>query len=100
MSLRDTDLYKKRDDVIQLKKETYDKIYKRCVNFIKLTSNTGELFCLYEIPGVVFGSSYPIINIESCATYIMEKLTKSNGHIKTQFVPPNIIFIDWRRDTD
>ena len=100
MALNNNDLYKKHDQLIQLKKETYEKLYNRCVNNIKLTSNAGELICLFEIPSFLFGSSYPIINIESCANYIMNKLTTTNSNIKTSFIEPNIIFIDWRRKSD
>ena len=100
MSLNNNDLYKKHDQLVQLKKETYEKIYNRCVNTIKLTSNAGELVCLFQIPEVVFGLSYPKINIVSCANYIMNKLTKANKHVKTNFYEPNIIFIDWRRESD
>ena len=100
MDLKNNDLYKKHDQLIQLKKETYEKLYIRCKNVIKLTSNAGELICLFEIPEFVFGSSYPIINIVSCANYIMNKLTKANINIKAIFIEPNIIFIDWRRESD
>ena len=100
MEINNNDLYKKHDQLIQLKKETYDKLYQRCKNLIKLTSDTGELICLFKIPTFLFGSSYPIINVESCANYIMNKLTKANKHIKTSFIEPNLIFIDWRRDGD
>ena len=94
------DLYKKHDQLIKLKKETYEKLYNRCMSNIKLTSNAGELICFFEIPPFLFGSSYPIINIESCANYIMNKLTTTNSNIKTSFIEPNIIFIDWRREKD
>lgn len=100
MEIGNNDLYKKHDKLIQLKKETYDKIYERCKKLIKLTSDTGELICIFEIPAFLFGSSYPIINIGSCANYIMNKLTNVNKNIKTAFIEPNFIFIDWRRDSD
>ncbi len=100
MDLNNNDLYKKHDQLIQLKRETYEKLYNRCKNTIKLTSDAGELICLFEIPNFLFGSSYPIINIQSCANYIMNKLTIANNNIKTTFIEPNIIFIDWRRDSD
>lgn len=100
MELNNNDLYKKHDQLIKLKRETYEKLYNRCKNKIKLTSDAGELICLFEIPNFLFGSSYPIINIECCANYIMNKLTRANRHIKTTFIEPNIIFIDWRRETD
>ena len=100
MALNNDDLYKKHDQLVRLKKETYEKLYNRCKNIIKLTSDAGELICIFKIPEFVFGSSYPIINIISCANYIMNKLTKANKHIKTIFFEPNIILIDWRRESD
>lgn len=100
MELNNKDLYKKHEQLIELKRETYDKLYKRCKNTIKLTSNAGELICLFKIPQFVFGSSFPIINIHYCANYIMNKLRQANKHIKTTFIEPDIIFIDWRRESD
>ena len=100
MEINNSDLYKKHDQLIQLKKESYDKLYKRCQARIKLASDAGELICLFKIPNFLFGSSYPIINIRSCANYLMNKLSRANKNIKTIFIEPNIIFIDWRRDID
>lgn len=100
MDLDNFDLYKKHDQLMKLKRETYEKLYTRCINRIKLSSNMGELICLFEIPQFLFGSSYPIINVESCANYIMNKLTLFNKNLKTTFIEPNIIFIDWRRQKD
>ncbi|ANB50555.1 hypothetical protein [Powai lake megavirus] len=100
MNLGNDDLYQKHDQLINLKKETYEKLYQRCANIIKLTSKAGELICLFEIPSFLFGSSYPIINIKSCANYIINKLTESNNNIRVTFVEPNILLIDWRRPED
>lgn len=100
MSLKSNDLYGKHDQLISLKKSTYDKLYKKCENVIKLTANAGELICIFEIPQFLFGSSYPIINVPSCANYIMNKLVTANHNIKTSFIEPNLILIDWRRELD
>lgn len=100
MELNNDDLYKKHDQLMKLKKETYDKIYNRCKNTIRLASSTGELIYFYEIPQIMFGSSYPMINVKSCANYVMNKLENSNKNIKCSFYEPNIIFIDWRRKQD
>ena len=94
------DLYKKHDELIELKRQTYDKLYHRCLNTIKLTANAGELICCFEIPSFLFGVGYSIINIEMCGNYIMNKLAQNNKNIRTSFVEPNIIFIDWRREND
>ena len=100
MSLKNSDLYKKHDQLIELKRQTYDKLYNRCENRIKLASDAGELICLFEIPEFLFGSAYPIINIKSCSNYIINKLAQANKHIKASLIEPNIIFIDWRRKCD
>lgn len=100
MSLRTYDLYGKHDKLIEMKRNTYDKLHRRCENIIRLTSDTGKLMCVFEIPPFVFGSDYPLINVQSCANYIMNKLVESNSNIKTSFIEPNIIFIDWRRESD
>jgi len=100
MAIRNDDLYKKHDQLISLKRQTYEKLYTRCKNRIKLTSDAGELVCLFEVPNFMFGSGYPIINISACANYIINKLTLANQHIKAIFIEPNLIFIDWRRDED
>lgn len=100
MDLNNDDLYKKHDGLIELKRQTYEKLYDRCKNRIKLTSSAGELFCFFEIPSFLFGSAYPIINIISCANYIMNKLSQANKHIKSSFIEPNIILINWMRRSD
>lgn len=100
MELNNDELYKKHDQLVELKRETYEKLYNRCKNRIKLTSDAGELLCLFEIPSFMFGCSYPIINVRSCANYIMNKLYAANKHIKSAFIEPNILFIDWRRKSD
>uniref|UniRef100_A0A6C0LVA9 Uncharacterized protein n=1 Tax=viral metagenome TaxID=1070528 RepID=A0A6C0LVA9_9ZZZZ len=94
------DLYKQHDNLIKLKKETYDKLYKRCKKKIQLTAGIGELVCIFEIPNFVFGMGYPIINIKSCANYMMNKLTSENSNLKTSFIEPNLVLIDWRRAND
>lgn len=100
MSLQSNDLYGKHDKLIELKKNTYDKLHVRCENLIKLTSNTGKLMCFFVIPTFLFGSEYPLINIESCSNYIKNKLLKSYPDMRTVFIEPNLIFIDWRRKSD
>ena len=100
MELGKEDLYRRHDQLVNLKRQTYEQLYKRCSNMIKLTADAGELVCIFTIPNFLFGSEYPIINIPSCAKYIMDKLKNASKYIVTSFVEPNIIFIDWRRDDD
>jgi hypothetical protein len=98
MDLKEIDLYKKHDQLKNLKKSTYDKLLKSCIQRIKLAASTGELICIFEIPNLLFGSDFPLINVKCCANYIMNKLVKINKNINTIFIEPNIIFIDWRRE--
>jgi len=100
MELAPDDLYRRHDQLALLKQQTYEQIYKRCANTIKLTANTGELFCVFTIPNFLFGSDYPLINVPSCAKYITEKLKKISKQMKITFVQPNVLLIDWRRDID
>jgi hypothetical protein len=97
MELSKDDLYRRHDQIVNLKRLTYEQIYKRCSNMIKLTADAGELVCIFEIPNFLFGSEYPIINIPSCANYIINKLKNASKYIKTSFIEPNILFIDWRK---
>lgn len=97
MSLKTSDLYRRHDQLIELKRRTYEKIYEKCIKQIKLISNTGGLFCVYEIPAFIFGSEYPVINIPCCSNYIINKLNKYNPSIATTFIEPNFILIDWRK---
>lgn len=94
--LRTVDLYKTHNKMVEMKRSAYDQIYQRCVNQIKMTADTGELICFFIVPKYLFGSNWPVINIRPCAEYIMSKLISSNRNIRTKFIEPNIIFIDWR----
>lgn len=100
MSIRSEDLYKKHDQLIELKKLTYEKLLSRCKNAILLSANAGELMYVFEIPSFMFGSGFPIVNIKSCANYIMNGLSRWNRNIKSTFYEPSYILIDWRRDND
>lgn len=97
MDLSDNNLYKKHDQLIESKKETYDQIYNKCKNKIKLASDSGELICMYEIPSFLFGASCPIIDVDLCAKYLIKKLKCTNKNIDPTFFKPNILFIDWRK---
>lgn len=100
MSLRNIDLYRKHDQMVALKKQTYDKLFNRCINTIKNASNAGELICFYEIPTYLFGEPYPEINVEACAHYIIHKLAYTNNNIKATLIVDHILFLDWRREED
>ena len=95
--LSNNDLYRKHEMMVDLKTKTYEKVLSLCVGTIKMASNNGELICMYQIPTYVLGTGYPKIEARSCATYVMHKLTKANENLKTKFVEPNVLVIDWRR---
>lgn len=97
MSLNDEDLYKKYDELIKLKQDTYETVYKRCRNMIKNTASLGKLSCIYEIPNYIIGGSCPIIKPEYCANYVINKILQENPKIRCKFLKPNIIAVDWRR---
>lgn len=96
MDINDHDLYGTHDRLVCMKKQTYDKIYQKCIQTIKLASKSGHLSCVYYIPSFLVGGSFPIIDIERCAEYVMSKL-EMNANIKTEFYEPNIIVIDWSK---
>lgn len=96
MDISKNDLYKSHKQRSKIIEESYEKLYGRCINTIKFASNAGELICLFEIPAILLG--YPLINVTSCADYIITKLTNRNKYIRAYFIEPNIIFIDWRKE--
>jgi len=100
MNLENSDLYSKYDKITELKLNTYNKLLTKCENTIKYAAKLGELMCIFKIPNFLFGTEYPIINVTSCAHYIIHHITNANKHIKAEFIEPNIIFIDWRREFD
>lgn len=80
-----------------LKTETYEKIFRKCVNSIKACARKGDLVCSFPIPVYVLGAGYPRIDPANCAVYLKERLLKENDKLKISFVQPNILFIDWRK---
>lgn len=98
MNLTENDLYKTHDNFKKLKEETYERLYINCTNGILMTAKNGDFIYIFKIPSFLMGNGYPLINIPSCATYIMNKLTLNFKKMKVMFVNPNIILIDWRRN--
>ena len=97
MALSNRQLYKKHDELKSLKIETYDKLKNRCVNLIAQSANMGEFMCIFEIPNYLFGSSFPMVDVATCAKYIMNKIIAENNNIKPTFCEPNFIIFDWRK---
>lgn len=96
MELTDEELYLSHNKIKQMKKNTYDSLYNKCVNKVKLVSKKGFMCCLFVIPKIVFGSEYPKINVKYAADYISDKLVKTNKNIKVTFYEPNALFIEWQ----
>lgn len=97
MPLNKNDLYGQHDKIIALKTQTYEKIYNRCTNQIKIASKNGELICFFEIPSVLFGNGFPIINMKYCGQYLIDKFKDECPMLRIKFIDPNILFIDWRK---
>ena len=97
MELNDDDLYKCHDKLANLKKKTYDDIYATCINTIKLTSKSGELFCIFKIPAFSIKGGFPIVDIPKCANYVTAKLMMANENLKISFFEPNMLLVDWRK---
>lgn len=95
--LSDADLYQRHDTMRELKTETYEKIFRKCVNSIKACAKNGDLICSFPIPVYVLGTGYPRVDPVNCSVYLKERLLKENSNLKISFVSPNILFVDWRR---
>jgi hypothetical protein len=100
MSISDRDLYKKHDTLVEFNKQTYEKIFQRCINEIKMASNTGELIYVFQIPQTLIGHGSLFVNIIPCANYIIYRMNQVNSNIRTTFIEPNLILFDWRRECD
>lgn len=100
MSLSNDVLYKRRDEIVRQKRETYEKLFLKCKTIIRNASRVGSLSCCYEIPPFVLGASYPMIDVKTCGKYIISKITDENPNIRAFFSEPNIVYFDWRRVDD
>jgi hypothetical protein len=99
MELKTSDLYKKHNKLVLLKKNAYDDIFRKCLATIKMTATTGQLWCIYEIPSFSISAGYPIVNNEYCAEYVIEKMSQQSKHVKSHFIEPGLLFFDWRKIT-
>jgi hypothetical protein len=78
---------------MSIKKESYEYILDKCYNFIKLMANQNKVDCIFEIPKFIYGKTFPSIDQEECAYYIIEELNKNN--FLYYFFPPDKIYISW-----
>lgn len=95
--LTSKDLYKRHDQLVQLKRKTYNEIYRQCTHKIKFAADMGEMITYFEIPHFMFCTGYAIVNIDACANYIINKFDTELPAVRATFHKPNILLLDWRR---
>jgi hypothetical protein len=100
MALSNKTLYGKFDKMKKSREATYDIIYKRCLRAIQNRSSVGYLDCEFEIPKIILGTSMPVINLDACSIYLIDKLTKLNSNLKITSITEDRLLIDWRREID
>jgi len=87
------DLYSTQKSIEDNKIKIYQKILQRCHKKIKTTSRSRncEKFCFFLVPEFVLG--IPRYNIETCITYIIDRLLDNGFHVR--YTHPNLIFVSW-----
>lgn len=87
------ELYDRQIEIQQNKISIFNNILNRVHKKIKLTARQkhSDTFCFYLVPEMLIG--VPRYDVESCVTYIIEKLNE-NGFV-TRYTHPNLIFISW-----
>ena len=92
------DLFIRKQQVENLKLQTFKRILHRAHKKIKLTSRqkVNEPWCFFVIPEFLIG--VPEYDTAACTAYIMDELIKNGFHIK--YTHPNLLFISWRHYID
>ena len=92
------DLFIRKQQVENLKLQTFKRILHRVHKKIKLTSRqkVNEPWCFFVIPEFLIG--VPRYDTAACTAYIMDELIKNGFHIK--YTHPNLLFISWRHYID
>jgi len=87
------DLFIRKEQVKQLKLQTFQRILHRAHKKIKLTSRqkVNEPWCFFLIPEFLIG--VPRYDTAACTAYIMDELIKNGFHLK--YTHPNLLFISW-----
>jgi hypothetical protein len=85
------DLVKKQKEREELKKNTYDKIYKIIEKKICTSSDSNCYHIWYQVPEFLVG--LPVYSYTHCKEYLINKLI-SNGFNVSSY-EPNILFIKW-----
>ena len=95
--LNSKSLYKRHNEIIELRKKAYAAVYQKCINYIQYETDKGELICLFKVPSFIFGIG--AVDIPLCIEYIKQKINKDyNGIIRVDSpTGTDIIFCDWRK---
>lgn len=72
----------------------FNLILKECCDNIRQTNQRGSTFLFFHVPLILNTSITNDYNIESCVSYIMEKLQQHKYRVK--FNNPNILLIMWK----
>lgn len=88
------ELYERKREIQEQKEMIYKRILSRILKKIKMTARLKheEQFCFYVVPEVIIG--FPRYDIQSCISYIIEKLNENKLYVK--YTHPNMLFISWQ----
>lgn len=88
------ELYDRKQKLTQNRINTYKMILARAHTRIKTTARQkcDEQFCFFLMPEFIIG--LPKYNIETCVSYVTQKLKDNGFHVK--YTHPNLLFISWK----
>lgn len=87
-------LHQELEDRQAKQNRIYEQVFRKVVDKIKyVNSQSTECQCLYTLPAFMFG--VPLYEINACRDYILARLNAH--HFSTNFMPPNIIYINWQQ---
>jgi len=86
------ELYDRKREIEINRMNVYRKILRRIHNKIKNVSRQNcDTFFFYIIPEFIFG--IPLYNVNTCISFIIEKLEENGFRVK--YTHPNLLFISW-----
>lgn len=88
------ELHRTINNKINKKNECYEQVLEKCHRKIKKAAENKNLKCLYDIPEFIIG--FPLYNLTSCITYIIDSL-RNNGFLVKYFFP-KLLYISWDYD--
>lgn len=87
-------LHQELEDRQAKQNRIYEQVFRRVVDKIKYTNTQSSACqCLYTLPAFMFG--VPLYEINACRDYILSRL--ADHHFNTNYMPPNIIYINWQQ---